>query len=353
MHSRPVAITMGDPAGIGPEIAAMLFRRRPEWSGRCFVVGDLGTLRRAALLTATAGGPLPLAVLESPENLPGLPPGCLPVLPLSRSLEPSVPFGQVSAQAGEAAAAAIEWAARAALRAEVSAVVTAPIHKEALAAAGRPYPGHTEFLQALAAEHHAVDASRMPVRMMLSNPDLRTVLHTIHVPLRTAIEALTIPSLLQTIQITAAHFERFFPRPDRPCRIGVAGLNPHAGEGGLLGREEIEVVAPAVALARAEGLDVFGPEAPDTIFMRARRGACDVVIALYHDQGLIPVKLLGLDSGVNTTLGLPFVRTSPDHGTAFDLAGKGLASPDSLCAAVEAAMCYAPQDREPRSSPLE
>lgn len=337
----PIAITMGDPAGIGPEIVAMLFQQRPEWSQRCLVVGHLPTLRRAAALTAGAAGPLPVAVLERPASLAGAPPRCLPVLPLPSAWTEPFPLGRVNAAAGEAAAAAIEWAARAALRAEVSAVVTAPIHKEALAAAGRPFPGHTELLQALAAEHHGVKPAQMPVRMMLSNPDLRTVLHTIHVPLRQAIEALTVPSLLETLRITATHFERFFPQPGRQCRIGVAGLNPHAGEGGLLGREEIDTVAPAVAQARAAGLDVHGPEAPDTIFMRARQGAFDVVVALYHDQGLIPVKLLGLDDGVNTTLGLPFVRTSPDHGTAFDLAGTGRASPRSLMAAVEAAMAYA------------
>lgn len=341
MTPAPIAITMGDPAGIGPEIVARLFQLRPHWSQRCFAVGHLPTLRRAARLVADASGALPVAVLEQPADLAGLPPRCLPVLALSTELADPVPFGKVSAVAGEAAARAIEWAARAALRGEVSAVVTAPIHKEALAAAGRAFPGHTELLQALAAEHLGVPIERLPVRMMLSNPDLRTVLNTIHVPLRQAIDALTVPLLLETLRITAGHFERFFPHAGRRCRIGVAGLNPHAGEGGLLGREEIDIIAPAILQARAAGLDVHGPEAPDTIFMRARQGAYDVVVALYHDQGLIPVKLLGLDDGVNTTLGLPFVRTSPDHGTAFDIAGTGRASPHSLMAAVEASMAYA------------
>jgi 4-hydroxythreonine-4-phosphate dehydrogenase len=244
-------------------------------------------------------------------------------------------MGGVSGVAGRAAADAIRWAAAAVLGGHCSAMVTAPIHKEALAAAGEPYPGHTEMLQALAAEHHGMSIDQMPVRMMLSGPGLRTVLVSIHLALRDAIACVTQTQVLATLRITARHFER--------CgwtglRIGVAGLNPHAGEGGLFGREEIEAIAPAVAQARREGIDVTGPYAPDTVFMRARQGAFDVVVAMYHDQGLIPVKLLGLEHGVNTTLGLPLVRTSPDHGTAFDLAGTGRASPESLLSAIDAAL---------------
>lgn len=326
----PVAITMGDPAGIGPEIIAEAFRRRPEWSRRCVVLGDLGTLRRAVEVT---GALLPVAVVEGPADVAGLPPRCVPVWPVV-SLSAPLPWGQVSAQAGRAAADAIARAAQTALQGGVQAVVTAPIHKEALAAAGIAHPGHTEYLQALAAEHLGCGVQDLPVRMMLSNDELRTVLVSIHVSLRDALAAVTHANVLQTLRITHAHFTRQGMVP----RIAVAGLNPHAGEGGMFGREEIEVIAPAIAAARAEGVDARGPYAPDTVFMRARRGEFDVVLAMYHDQGLIPVKYMGLEHGVNTTLGLPFLRTSPDHGTAFDLAGTGRADPSSLMAAVDAAL---------------
>ena len=323
---RPVVITMGDPAGIGPEIIVQALQRHPEWSRRCFVAGDLTVMRRAA---AVVGGWMPVAVIEQPQDVQDLPPGCLPVLPVGQmSALPA--WGRIDAAAGQAAAEAIAWAARAALAAQVAAVVTAPIHKEALAAAGLPYPGHTEFLQALAAEHLGRPVRELPVRMMLSNDELRTVLVSIHLSLRDALAAVTTEQVLQTLRITAAHFQRLPRWRGRAVRIAVAGLNPHAGEGGLFGREEIDVIEPALERARAEGLEVSGPHAPDTVFMRARRGEFDVVIAMYHDQGLIPVKYLGLEHGVNTTLGLPFVRTSPDHGTAFDLAGTGRADPSSL-----------------------
>ena len=206
---------------------------------------------------------------------------------------------------------------------------------EALAAAGEPFPGHTELLQALAAEHLGVLPDAVPVRMMLSAPGLATVLVSIHLSLRDALDAVRADNVLQTIRIAHAHFVR---TGRAAPRIAVAGLNPHAGEGGLFGREEREHIAPAVAAARAEGIDASGPHPPDTVFMRARQGAFDVVVAMYHDQGLIPVKLLGVEHGVNTTLGLPFVRTSPDHGTAFDIAGRGVASPASLLAAIDAAL---------------
>ena len=231
------------------------------------------------------------------------------------------------------------WATRAALRGEVAGLVTAPLHKEALSAAGVPYPGHTELLQAEAARHQGVALSAMPVRMMLASDELRTVLVSIHVALRDAIATVTRDNVLQTLHITHQALSRSLGRAPR---IAVAGLNPHAGEGGLFGREEIEVIAPAVATARAQGLDVHGPFAPDTVFMRARStpgqpGEFDVVIAMYHDQGLIPVKYLGVDKGVNVTLGLPLVRTSPDHGTAFDIAGQGVAGAESLIEAVRMA----------------
>jgi 4-hydroxythreonine-4-phosphate dehydrogenase len=263
--------------------------------------------------------------LHGPEELGRLPPRCLPVwqpagLPADLA---QAPLGQVDARAGAAAALCIEAAVGLIQAGRVRGLVTAPIHKEALHAAGSPYPGHTEMLQAL--------AGGVPVRMMLANEELRTVLVTIHCSLRDAIERVTRESVLETLRITGASLRRMgIAAP----RIAVAGLNPHAGEGGLFGDEEIHHIAPAIADARAEGWDASGPFAPDTVFMRARRGEFDVVVAMTHDHGLIPVKYLGVEQGVNVTLGLPFVRTSPDHGTAFDIAGRGIADPASLSAAL-------------------
>jgi 4-hydroxythreonine-4-phosphate dehydrogenase len=237
---------------------------------------------------------------------------------------------------------AVLWATQAALRGEVAALVTAPLHKEALHAAGSPYnkyPGHTELLQAEAARYLGVPVAQLPVRMMLANDDLRTVLVSIHVSLREALDAITHEQVAQTLRITDASLTRLLGR--RP-RIALAGVNPHAGEGGLFGREEIDVLQPCVEQARQAGLDVQGPFAPDTVFMRARRQSnghreFDVVIAMYHDQGLIPVKYLGVEQGVNVTLGLPIIRTSPDHGTAMDLAGRGRADASSLIQALRLA----------------
>jgi len=339
---KPLAITMGDAAGIGPEIIVKAFRDAPDATRDCFVVGDVATLRRAAQLVRREGAlALPLLQLDSAAEALVAPPNCLPVLQ-AEALAAPVPFGQVSAEAGRLAGRCVRWAAQAALRGEIAGLVTAPLHKEALSAAGAPFdafPGHTELLQAEAAAHAGRSVDELPVRMMLANDELRTVLVSIHVSLRQAIEAVTLDNVLQTLRITHAALR---PVLGRSPRIGVAGLNPHAGEGGLFGREEIEIIAPALTRARAEGLDVHGPYAPDTVFMRARAqadrpGEFDVVLAMYHDQGLIPVKYLGVDKGVNVTLGLPLVRTSPDHGTAFDIAGTGRADAASLVEAIRLA----------------
>ena len=215
--------------------------------------------------------------------------------------------------------------------------MTAPLHKEALALAGEPYPGHTELLQA---EGSPPGQPPAPVRMMLANDQLKTVLVTIHVSLRQAIEQVTFDSVLETLRIT--HRSAALWGQNQP-RIAVAGLNPHAGEGGLFGDEELRIIGPAIEAARSEGINAIGPIAPDTVFMRARHappahpGEFDVVVAMYHDQGLIPVKYLGVEQGVNVTLGLPLVRTSPDHGTAFDIAGTGKADASSLVAAIRMA----------------
>ena len=334
----PLAITMGDAAGIGPEIIAKAFRDAPEALRGCFVAGDVATLRRAAAIVQGAGVPLPVALIERPADALAVPPRCVPVLQVVEPPAVPVPLGRISAVAGRMAGDAVDWAARAALRGDIAGLVTAPLHKEALSAAGAPYaryPGHTELLQAVAAEHLGKPVAELPVRMMLANDELRTVLVSIHLSLRDAIEKVTVGNILQTLRIAHTSVGAALQRQPR---IAVAGLNPHAGEGGLFGREEIEAIAPAIAQARAEGIDAQGPFAPDTVFMRARGFAeFDVVVAMYHDQGLIPVKYLGVEQGVNVTLGLPLVRSSPDHGTAFDLAGSGRADAASLLAAVRMA----------------
>jgi 4-hydroxythreonine-4-phosphate dehydrogenase len=336
---RPLAVTMGDAAGIGPEIIAKAFRDSPDATRACFVAGDLPTMRRAAQATrGTQDVDLPLALIETPAQALAVPPRCIAVLQVAGTSHPAA-WGRVSAEAGRLAADCVVWAARAALRGEIAGLVTAPLHKEALSAAGVAFPGHTELLQAEAAAWLGKTADQVPVRMMLANDELRTVLVSIHLSLRDAIAAVTAENVLQTLRITHEDVGRALGRAPH---IGVAGLNPHAGEGGLFGREEIEFIIPAIEAARAEGLRVSGPFAPDTVFMRARArngrpGEFDVVVAMYHDQGLIPVKYLGVEKGVNVTLGLPLVRTSPDHGTAFDIAGTGRADPSSLIEAIRVA----------------
>jgi 4-hydroxythreonine-4-phosphate dehydrogenase len=331
---KPIAITMGDVAGIGPEIVAKAFRDHADETRGCFVAGDIEAIRRGARAIAREGeADLPVAVIDSPVDGLAAPQRCVPVLPVAK-LPALPPYGRVSADAGRAAADAVAWAARAALAGDIAALVTAPLHKEALSAAGVPFPGHTELLQSEAAAWMKKDVRDVPVRMMLANDELRTVLVSIHVSLRDAIEAVTFDNVLATLRIAHESLSRALGRAPR---LAVAGLNPHAGEAGLFGREEIEVIVPAIEAARAGQVDASGPFAPDTVFMRARRGEFDAVIAMYHDQGLIPVKYLGVEKGVNVTLGLPLVRTSPDHGTAFDIAGKGVADEASLVEAIRVA----------------
>ncbi len=342
MTFKPMVITLGDAAGIGPEIIVKAFRDAPQQLQGCVVVGDVAVMQRAALLVAQCEYHAPHMQVQLVRDLYEAAqvntPHTIPVLQVTQPLtaDQLPAWGQISATAGKLAADCVVWAANAALRGEVSAVVTAPLHKEALFAAGVPFPGHTEMLQACAAAHAGVAADDMPVRMMLANPELKTVLVSIHVSLRQAIEAVTVDNILQTLRITHA---AELAATGRAPHMAVAGLNPHAGEGGLMGREELDIIIPAMQQARAEGMQVSGPFAPDTVFMRARAkngkaGEFDVVIAMYHDQGLIPVKYLGVEQGVNVTLGLPLVRTSPDHGTAFDVAGTAKADASSLLAAV-------------------
>jgi 4-hydroxythreonine-4-phosphate dehydrogenase len=324
----PLVVTMGDAAGIGPEIIVRAFERGEL--ADAVVAGDAAVLRRA--------GAAMTALVDEPADLPAVPPGCLPVLAVP-GLDPdlaALPWGRIDARAGAAAARCIEQAVHWVMKGQGAAIVTAPIHKEAFAAAGVPYPGHTEMLQALAAR--ATGGPPPPVRMMLANEELRVVLVTIHVSLRRALELLDFDAVFDTLVITHGAARAF---GSAAPRIAVAGLNPHAGEGGLFGDEEQRFIAPAVQAARSRGIDAYGPFAPDTVFMRARRGEFDYVVAMTHDHGLIPVKYLGVEQGVNVTLGLPFVRTSPDHGTAFDIAGRGVADASSLMAALRWARRWA------------
>ena len=333
----PLALTMGDPAGIGPEIILKAFAQKPTQMRGVCVVGDVSSMKLCAShLAGQLSSQLQCIEVGHLNQALGLQPHQVPVLQAGESLDFTP--GQVSAEAGRMAADAVIWAAKAALRSEVAAVVTAPLHKKALSLAGIDHPGHTEMLQALAAEHLGLAVADLPVRMMLRSPGLSTVLVSIHVSLRQAIEAVTINNVLQTLQITHVAWQQLHGRAPR---MAVAGLNPHAGEDGLFGTEERDVIAPAIAQAQLLGMQVSGPYPPDTVFMNAHSVAgqanTDVVVAMYHDQGLIPLKYLGLEHGVNQTLGLPFVRTSPDHGTAFDIVGQGVADHSSLLAAIRVA----------------
>ena len=327
----PLAMTMGDPAGIGPELALRAWLARGARSSPFFVFADPAAL---AALARRLGLTVPIA-----ETAPGEAAAAfaraLPVAPLAAraDAEPGAPgpnFAAATIESIERAVASVKSGA-------ARAVVTNPIAKATLYAAGFKFPGHTEFLGALAERDWGVKAQ--PV-MMIWSPSLAVVPITIHVALKDAPRLLTRELIVSTAHIVAAVMMRRFgvARP----RLAFAGLNPHAGEGGAIGREEIETIAPAIDTLRAEGLDVVGPLPADTMFHAAARARYDVALTMYHDQGLIPAKTLAFDSGVNVTLGLPFVRTSPDHGTAFDIAGKGVANPASLIAALKLAARLAP-----------
>ncbi|WP_171173622.1 4-hydroxythreonine-4-phosphate dehydrogenase PdxA [Ruegeria sp. HKCCD8929] len=320
--AKPLAITMGDPSGIGPEIVAASLEKqlRPM---KCIVFGNSEVMRRAVGIVGVDMSIRALRKIDEAQFKPGT----IEVLECSAMSELPA-FGEISAECGKAAYDAIVRGIGHAIKGHVSGIVTAPIHKAALSLAGIRYPGHTEILAKLGGAER--------VAMMLGNDDIRTVLVTIHCSLLDAIKGATFDAQMSAIRLAHQGAVALgFANP----RVAVAGLNPHAGEGGLFGREEIEIIAPAIAAARNEGIDASGPWPGDTVFMQARQGQFDIVVAQYHDQGLIPVKYLGLEKGVNITLGLPFVRTSPDHGTAFDIAGKGIADSASL----ETAITYANQ----------
>ncbi len=313
-----IAVTMGDPAGIGPEIVAKSFAGGIPAGMRAFVVGDAGMMRRAVELL---GLPLEIRPVEDPAEA-RFEGGVVDVVPAS-DLPGDLPFGKLDAQAGRAAYDYVERATRLAMDGKADAVCTAPLNKEAMSLAGLKYPGHTEILASL--------TGTKDYAMMLVAPDLRVIHVSTHVPLREAVARATPERELVTIRLADDAMRRIgVPEP----RVAVAGINPHAGENGLFGDEDAENIAPAVEAARSEGILASGPFSADTVFLAARRGDFDIVVVQYHDQGHIPIKLLGFESGVNVTVGLPFFRTSVDHGTAFDIAGTGKADHQSLLAAL-------------------
>lgn len=340
-QDRPLALTMGDPAGIGLDILIAAWSRRTETPLPGLVLyGDPNLLAARA---AQLGARVDIELLDVPLPLTQLPRGSLPVVPI-RAAAAVVP-GKPDAANAAAVIASIERAVADTIAGLTAAVVTNPISKETLYAAGFKHPGHTEFLGVLAEQRFA--GSRFLPVMMLASDDLRVVPLTVHIPLAAVPATVTAERLIETVRVTARDLTVRFgiAKP----RLAVAGLNPHAGEGGSLGREEIEVIAPAIAAAQAEGFHVTGPHSADTLFHAAARARYDAAICMYHDQALIPIKTLAFDTGVNITLGLPFVRTSPDHGTAFDIAGSGRAKPDSLVAALHMA-CRMTSSRDGRSA---
>ncbi len=317
-----VALTMGEPAGIGGEIALQAWLRRDEGVPCFFAIDDAD---RLAALARGLGWTVPVRAIAAPEDAPEIFPKALPVLPLA--LPHQVVAGRPDAANAPAVIAAIDNAVALARAGRAAAVVTNPINKKCLYAAGFRHPGHTEYLAELA-------GGAVPV-MMLACPGLRVVPVTIHLPLKDAVASLSAEAIITAGRITAAGLRRDFGI-ERPV-LAVAGLNPHAGEEGALGREEIEIIAPALARLRGEGVAVEGPLPADTLFHAAARRRYDAVLCMYHDQALIPLKTIDFENGVNITLGLPFIRTSPDHGTAFGIAGKGIANPASLIAALRLA----------------
>jgi 4-hydroxythreonine-4-phosphate dehydrogenase len=327
LAERPLALTLGDPAGIGPDITLLAFAaRRAEAIPPFVFLGDEAVLAGRA---ESLGLTVPIATVASAAEAPGVFAEALPVLPTA--VASAVLAGQPDPAAVPAIKRSIEHAVTLVQQGAARAVVTNPVAKSLLYQTGFAFPGHTEYLAALAQR----DGDPMrPVMMLVAGP-FKVVPVTIHIPLRDVPAALTTDLLLATIRITDQDLRRYFGfvRP----RLAVSGLNPHAGEDGSLGREEVDIVAPAIGAAQAEGIDARGPYPADTLFHAAAREQYDAAICMYHDQALVPFKTLAFEEGVNVTLGLPFVRTSPDHGTAFDIAGTGKANPKSLIEALRLA----------------
>ena len=325
--SRPLALSQGDPAGVGPDVTLLAWMRRRELGLPPFVfIGDPDVLAsRAKLLGLT------IAIRETDcTNANDVFADALPVLPIAAGID--VVAGEPHVATAKSTIAAIERAVSLTMSGEALGVVTNPIAKSVLYESGFPFPGHTEFLADLAAR--ATGQAGMPV-MMLAGPKLRTIPVTIHIPLKDVPQALTADLIIETCRIADADLRRRFGI-EQP-RLAIAGLNPHAGEDGAIGKEDETVIKPAIQFLRSEGINAIGPLPADTMFHDDARARYDVAICMFHDQALIPAKALGFDDAVNVTLGLPFVRTSPDHGTAFGIAGKGLARENSLVAALKLA----------------
>lgn len=323
----PIALTSGEPAGIAPEITGLAWqalRHRPECA--FFLLGDCGYWQ-----SRLPG--MQLARIDMPSSASGSFAGSLPVLhqPLAEFPKPGRISGKTAAQVILSIDSAVEFA----LKGKVSAIVTNPIQKEALYARGFRHQGHTDYLAHLVRTH----GRACQEVMMLVAADLRAVPVTVHIPLAQVPASLSSGAIKDQARVVAAGLQACFgiARP----RIAVTGLNPHAGENGAMGREEIEIIKPAIAELAGEGLNVFGPLSADTAFHADARAKYDAILCMYHDQALIPVKTIDFHGGVNVSLGLPFVRTSPDHGTALDIAGKGMANPKSLIAAIELASAMA------------
>ncbi len=326
MPKRPIiAITMGDPCGIGPEIIIKALQA-PEITKICIplVIGDRLALERALAVCCST---LRINEIEAAEDARAVPEGDIPLLAFSHLSNTDIMYGAPSAAAGDAVFRYICHAARLCLDGRISAMATAPINKEAMHRAGHDYPGHTELLAELCGTDNFV--------MMLAGDILRVSLVTIHEALADVPRLVTYEQVLKTIRITAEGVSRLTGKVSP--KLAVLALNPHCGEGGKFGSEETEIIEPAVKAARQEGIDAEGPLSADTLFHFARQGCYDGVVAMYHDQGLIPLKMLHFDDGVNITLGLPIIRTSVDHGTAYNLAGSGTASEKSLLAAIRMA----------------
>jgi 4-hydroxythreonine-4-phosphate dehydrogenase len=325
----PLAVTMGDPAGIGLEITLMAWLKRKTHGLPPFLLfaDPDAVTERAQKLNL----PVPIAAIASPLEFAAAPPDKLPIVPIPLAA-PAVP-GQPDTENSLAVMSAIETAVAAVVAGDAAAVVTNPIAKNVLYAGQFPYPGHTEYLGALAERHYPGNVFR-PV-MMLACDALKIVPLTVHIPLAQVPSSISTEAITTTLRVMAQTLTTDFGI-ERP-RIAVAGLNPHAGENGTLGKEDQEIVAPAIAQLGAEGMAVTGPHPADTLFHSDARSHYDAVLAMYHDQALIPVKTLAFERAVNVTLALPFVRTSPDHGTAFDIAGTGHANPSSLIASVHLA----------------
>ena len=325
--ARALVLTMGEPAGIGGEIALKAWLRRGDGLPPFYVIDDPG---RLAALAARLGWSVPVRPLAAPREAAAVFPAALPVLPIGGA--PAATPGRPDPADAPLVTSAIEAAVAQVRGGDAAALVTNPINKDALYRAGFRHPGHTEYLGELAG------TGANPV-MMLASPALRVVPVTVHLALREAIARLTGAAICHAARVANEALIRDFGIA-RPV-LALTGVNPHAGEDGALGREEIDIVAPAVAALRAEGIDARGPYSADTMFHAAARRGYDVALCMYHDQALIPVKTIDFDGTVNVTLGLPFIRTSPDHGTAFDIAGTGTARPDSLIAALRLAAAMA------------